>query len=105
MKSFFVYMTAADISEARKIGRHLVKGRLAACVNILDHMNSMYIWKGEFQDDHEAVIIAKTTQDRVAALIEEVRKLHSYECPCIVTLPIQDGNPEFLQWIADQVRS
>jgi len=97
-------MTAADKAEARDLGRYLVQARLAACVNILDHMNSMYVWQGEFQDHQEAVIIAKTSEDRVPALIAAVRERHSYECPCIVTLPISDGNPDFLKWIAEQVR-
>lgn len=104
MKTVMVYMTAADKSEARAIGKHLVQTGLAACVNILDQMNSMYVWKGEFQDDQEAVMIAKTSEERVQALIGAVRERHSYECPCIVTLPICDGNPDFLKWIEDQVR-
>ncbi len=105
MKTFLVYMTAADKAEARELGRYLVQAKLAACVNILDHMNSMYVWQGEFQDDQEAVIIAKTTEERVPALIAAVKERHSYECPCIVTLPISDGNPDFLSWIAQQVGS
>ena len=104
MRTFLVYMTAADKAEARAIGRHLVQSKLAACVNIFDGMNSMYVRQGEFQDDHEAVLIAKTTENRVPGLIAAVRERHSYECPCIVTLPISDGNPGFLEWIADQVR-
>ncbi len=103
MNLFLVYMTTADKTEARAIGKYLVQAKLAACVNILDHMNSMYVWKGEFRDDQEAVLIAKTTEERVAALIAAVKERHSYECPCIATLPITDGNPDFLNWISDQV--
>ena len=105
MQTYMVYMTAADKTEARDIGRYLVQSRLAACVNILDHMNAMYFWKGEFQDDQEAVIIAKTTGERLADLIQAVKERHSYECPCIVSLPLSEGNPDFLAWIADQVRA
>lgn len=105
MKTCFVYMTMKDKAEARNIGRRLVESGLAACVNILDHMNSMYVWQGEFQDDQEAVMIAKTTEEKSRGLIEEVKALHSYECPCIVTLPITGGNPDFLAWIGDQVAS
>ena len=104
MNISLVYMTAADKAEARRIGEHLVKSRLAACVNILDHMNSMYFWKGQFQDDQEAVMIAKTVHDKVPALIEAATAMHSYECPCIVTVPISDGHPAFLQWIAESVQ-
>jgi len=103
MQTYFIYMTAKDKAEARQIGRHLVESRLAACVNILDHMNAMYIWQDEFQDDQEAVMIAKTTEERVDDLIAAVKALHSYEVPCIVALPISDGHPDFLNWIVAQV--
>ncbi len=103
MQTYFIYMTVKDKAEARDIGRHLVESRLAACVNILDHMNSMYTWKGEFQDDQEAVMIAKTTEEKVPDLIAAVKARHSYEVPCVVALPIADGLPDFLNWIAGQV--
>jgi periplasmic divalent cation tolerance protein len=100
---FLIYVTTKNKEEARAIGRHVVQSRLAACVNIFDGMNSMYVWQGEFQDDQEVVLIAKTTADRVAELIAAIRAKHSYECPCIVSLPIAGGNPAFLDWIAQQV--
>lgn len=103
MQTYLIYMTASDRGEARDIGRHLVESGLAACVNILDHMNAMYIWQGEFQDDQEAVLIAKTSQEKVSDLVAAVKSRHSYEVPCIVTFPIADGNPDFLNWIVDQV--
>lgn len=103
MKTYLVYMTTKDTKEARDIGRHLVQSKLAACVNILDNMNSMYVWQGQFQDDREAVMIAKTTEAKVPDLIEAVKSRHSYDCPCITTFPIEGGNPEFLRWIVDQV--
>lgn len=104
MNPVLVYMTASDKTEARRIGEHLVKSRLAAGVNILDHVNSLYFWKGRFHDDQEAALIAQTVLDKVPILIEVVRSMHSYECPCIVTVPINEGNPAFLQWIEDSVR-
>ncbi len=103
MRLYLIYVTARDKDEARAIGRHVVQMRLAACVNIFDHMNSMYYWDDVFQDDQEAVLIAKTTEACVPELVEAIKRRHSYDCPCIVTLPIQDGNPAFLQWIAAQV--
>jgi periplasmic divalent cation tolerance protein len=81
-----------------------VVARLAACVNILDNMNSFYMWQGEVQDDTEVVIIAKTTEDRVPALIEKVTALHSYDCPCIVAIPVSGGNQAFLDWVAAEVK-
>ena len=104
MKVNFIYMTAGSKDEARKIGQELVVTRLAACVNILDNMNSFYMWQGEIQDDTEVVIIAKTTEDRLPALIEKVKAMHSYDCPCIVAIPVSGGNPAFLDWIAAEVK-
>jgi periplasmic divalent cation tolerance protein len=104
MKVNFIYMTAGSRDEARKIGKELVVDGLAACVNILDNMNSFYKWQGEIQDDTEVVIIAKTTEDRVPALIEKVKALHSYDCPCIVAIPVSGGNQAFLDWVAAEVK-
>lgn len=104
MKLNFIYMTAGSRDEARKIGKELVAAGLAACVNILDNMNSFYKWQGEIQDDTEVVIIAKTTEDRVPALIEKVKALHSYDCPCIVAIPVSAGNQAFLDWVAAEVK-
>ena len=70
MTAHLIYMTAGSKEEARKIGKELVTGRLAACVNILDNMNSFYMWDGKIQDDTEVVMIAKTTENRVADLIK-----------------------------------
>ena len=103
MNCYLIYITTKDKAEARRIGRHLVQTRLAACVNIFDHMNSLYIWKGEFQDDQEAVLIAKTTEARLPDLIAAAHSLHSYEVPCIVSLPIVGGHQPFLDWITEQV--
>ena len=104
MKVNFIYMTAGSRQEAEKIGKELVASRLAACVNILDNMNSIYMWQGEVQEDSEVVIIAKTTEDRVPQLVEKVKSLHSYECPCIVSIPVSGGNQAFLDWIAGEVK-
>lgn len=97
-----VYMTAASREEALKIGRLLVEERLAACVNVLGGMTSLYWWNDAVQEDDEVAFLAKTRQGLVDPLIERVRALHSYDCPCIVSVPIADGNVAFLQWIQDQ---
>ncbi len=98
----FIYITTDGPDEARAIGRALVEARLAACVNILDPMASLYWWEGEVREGRETVLIAKTTAELVAALTEKVRALHSYDCPCIVALPIEGGNSAFLEWIGAQ---
>ena len=104
MEVNFIYMTAGSRDEARKIGKALVVSRLAACVNILDNINSFYMWEGKVQDETEVVMIAKTTAARVPQLVEKVKSLHSYDCPCIVSIPVSDGNRDFLNWIAEEVK-
>lgn len=100
----WVYMTAGSKEEAVAVGEALINEKLAACVNILDHMNSIFMWEGKVEHDTETVLIAKTTAERVPELVEKVKEIHSYDCPCIVSLPIVDGNPAFIEWIADEVR-
>ena len=92
-------MTADSIEVARNIGRILVKKKLVACVNILENMTSIYKWKEKLEEGHEVVMIAKTRKALMAELIETVKSHHSYDIPCILELPIQGGNPDFLSWI------
>lgn len=101
----FVYMTTGNLEEAQKIGRELVSAGLAACVNILPRMNSIYVWEGKLEEASEVVMIAKTVQARVADLIVRVKSLHSYSCPCIVSLKVEDGYPPFLEWVAENAKS
>jgi len=104
MEINLIYMTAGSKDEARMIGKALISAGLAACVNIIENMYSMCMWDGKLQDDTETILIAKTTKERLSDLIEKVKSLHSYECPCIVSLPVSDGNPAFLNWIANEVK-
>ncbi len=97
-----IYITTGGRDEARTIGKELVESRLAACVNIIDNMNSMYLWEGEIQDDNETILIAKTTETHVPELIEKVKSMHSYSCPCVLSLPVLDGNKQFLDWIMEE---
>ena len=99
----FVYMTAGNLEEAQRIGRELVAAGLAACVNILPQMSSIYVWEGKIEEASEVVMIAKTVEARVADLIAKVKALHSYSCPCIVSLKVEDGYPPFLEWVAGSV--
>ena len=103
MQVNFVYMTAGSGDEARSIGKALVEAKLAACVNIIDPMHSIYMWEGKLQEDTEVVMIAKTTDGKVGKLIETVKSLHSYDCPCILAMPVHAGNQAFLDWIGESV--
>lgn len=104
MEINLIYITVGTLEEAKTIGKELVSNRLAACANIIDNMNSIYWWEGEIQDDREVILIAKTKKSLVPELIEKVKSMHSYDCPCIVSLPILDGNPPFLDWVADETK-
>ena len=96
----FVYMTAGSREEAGRIARTLVQERLAACVNLLPGMQSIYRWNGAIEEADEIVMIAKTRADRFDALADRVRSLHSYDVPCIVELPLGRGNAPYLDWLA-----
>lgn len=102
MNCLLVYMTAADKAEAEKVGKHLVEKRLAACVNIVDTIDSLFWWDGGVQSEQETAFVAKTTESRMPALIDEVKRVHSYDVPCIVAVPIVSGNPDFLKWIEEE---
>jgi periplasmic divalent cation tolerance protein len=99
-----IYITAGSVEEAKAIGRALVEERLAACANVLGEVHSYYWWEGVLQEDSEASLVAKTTEALVAPLVERVKALHSYDCPCVVALPIEAGNPDFLDWIEAETR-
>ncbi len=99
MPVMFVYVTAADADEAKKIGRQLVEEQLAACANILPGATSIFRWQGKVEEAGEAVMILKTTEQKLERLIERAKALHSYECPCIEALPVVEGNRDFLEWV------
>lgn len=99
-----VYMTAKDSREAAKIGRALVERRLAACVNILGPIRSIYRWDGKICDGREVAFIAKTRKPLLPKLTAAVKELHSYDTPCIVALPIAGGNNDFLKWLATSTK-
>lgn len=94
-----VYMTFKDREQALQIGRKLVEERLVACVNILSRMTSLYWWEDQIQEDTEVAAVAKTKQSLVGAVVERVRQLHSYECPCVVSWTIDAGSEAFLEWV------
>ena len=82
----------------------LVQARLAACVNLLPVMESVYRWEGRVQRDRERQLIVKTSKERVATLWQRVRELHPYDVPEFIVLPIVDGHDAYLRWIGDSTR-
>ncbi len=97
-----VYATFPSRAEAERIGGRLVEDGLAACVNILPGMVSIYIWQGKRQQDEECAMIIKTRAGLAEQVIATVRGLHPYENPALVVLDIAGGAPPFLEWILAQ---
>jgi periplasmic divalent cation tolerance protein len=98
-----VLTTAGSQDEARKIARALVERRLAACVNIVAPVESVYRWQGEVENAEEWLLIIKTTAQAFSKVREAICELHSYDLPECVLLSIEDGSKAYLEWIAESV--
>jgi periplasmic divalent cation tolerance protein len=94
-----VHITASSRVEAEKIADALIEGKLAACVNMVPGVHSIYRWEGKVETADEVLLIAKTRADLFGPLSARVKALHSYSAPCIVALPIAAGDPAFFGWI------
>lgn len=91
--------------EAKPLARQLVEERLIACANILPGATSVYRWEGAVCEDEEALLVMKTSTERIPELTERIRALHSYEVPEVIALPLatDEGNPAYLRWLMEQV--
>ena len=101
MSVISVYAIFANAEEASTIGRQMVEERLAACVNILPGVRSIYRWKGAIESADEVAAIFKTTDDQANALITRIAGLHSYDLPCIATWPIDKILAPYADWVED----
>jgi periplasmic divalent cation tolerance protein len=99
-----VLTTAGSQQEAQKIAEALVEQRLAACVNIISGMHSVYHWQGKVEQADEWLLLIKTTESASAPVRDAITKLHSYEVPECIVLSIEDGTPAYLDWIGDSVK-
>lgn len=99
-----ILVTAGSLREAKKIARHLVEERLAACVNVTAPVQSLYRWKGEVNENREFLLLIKSSRELFQEIQAAVRKLHSYTTPEVICLPIVDGSPDYLDWIASSVK-
>lgn len=105
MTDKIVVLTACgSLEEARQIAQALVERRLAACVNLVPHVESIYRWKGEVESSTEVLLIIKTTADAFERLRAALVELHSYEVPECIALDIADGSAAYLDWIGESVR-
>jgi periplasmic divalent cation tolerance protein len=99
-----VVLVTAPAAEAETLGRAVVGERLAACVNVVPGVRSIYRWEGEVQADEEALLVIKTTDARLAALVERVNALHSYDLPEVLALSAAGGSTAYLEWVAEESR-
>ena len=94
-----VFSMCASKEEAKRIARGLVEERLAACVNLVDGVVSIYQWKGGVQEDLEVMLVVKTRRDLLARLQERLASMHSYEVPEAIAIQVVDGLPAYLEWL------
>lgn len=99
-----VLTTCASQEEAEKIAHYLVENRMAACVNILPRIQSIYRWQGKVDSAAEWLLLVKTTLERFPQVRAAIRTLHSYELPECVAIAIEDGSPSYLEWIGESVK-
>ena len=99
MNFFLTYITTKNEEEALKLANLAVQKNLAACGNIFPKMKSIYKWQNKLQNDKETLLILKTNSNKYPLLEKLILEKHSYEVPCILKIPISDGNKEYLKWI------
>jgi periplasmic divalent cation tolerance protein len=98
-----VLSTAGSEDEARKIAHHLVERHLAACVNLIPRIESIYRWQGKVESSQEWLMLIKTTAEMFPAVRDAIRELHSYELPECIAIAVDDGSSAYLQWIDESV--
>jgi len=104
MDYIIVFITTASLKEAKGIASYLVDKKLVACVNIINNIRSIYLWKGKVEDSKECLLIAKSKRRLFVRLKKEVKKIHSYDVPEIIATKITAGNKSYLKWIDESVK-
>lgn len=99
-----VLSTAGSEDEARKIAHHLVEQRLAACVNIIPGIESVYRWEGKVESNREYLLLIKTSSTMFPEVRDAILELHSYELPECVEIAVEGGSPEYLQWVEESLK-
>ncbi len=103
MNFYLFIVTVPSIDEGKKIARSLVESKLAACVNIIKDISSVYRWKGEIQEDNEHLLLIKTTEDKSESVIQKINAIHSYSEPECIGFKVEKGSQKYLNWIKDVV--
>ena len=99
-----VYCTCPDEKTARRLAAGLVENRLAACVNVLPEIRSIYRWQGSVHDDGESLMVIKTAQKGFAALEKWLLEHHPYDLPEVIAVPVEQGLPEYIDWVARETK-
>ena len=94
-----VFVTVGSTLEGERLARKLVEERLAACVNIVPNLRSFFWWEGSLTEEGEALLLIKTTRERLDELTARVKRLHSYSVPEIIALPVMGGSTEYMDWV------
>ncbi|XP_033929490.1 protein CutA [Melopsittacus undulatus] len=97
------FVTCPNETVAKELARAMVEQKLAACVNVLPHVTSIYTWKGKLEEDNEVLLMIKTRSSRIPALTQFIRSMHPYEVAEVVAVPVAQGNPPYLQWVQESV--
>jgi len=101
----WVYMTTSHKRDARILARNLLEARLVACVNFMERWTSMYRWKDEVHEDRETVLFAKSKMAHFKKIEEHLKETSSYECPCLIAIPIIAGHQPYLNWLDEQTKT
>ena len=99
----FIYITTSGVEESRKIAKKLVFEKLVACINIIPKIESIYLWKGEIEEDNESLIIAKTKEENIDKIIKRVKEIHDYETPAILAIPIIKGSEDYFDYLKNEL--
>lgn len=99
-----IFITCANIREARRIAKSLVEKKLVACVNIIDKIKSIFWWQGKIDSASEVLLMAKSKKSLMHKVIRQVKSLHSYQVPEVISLPVIAGNKDYIEWINESVR-
>lgn len=98
-----ILITAGSIDEAHQISRMLLEQKKVACVNIVPNISSLFWWQGKIDQENEVLLLAKTKKSKFPEIINLVKKVHSYDVPEVIALPIIAGNPDYLAWIEREI--